>query len=165
MKAALLSSLAYRPKLVVLDEPFSGLDALVRDEFLHGLLELTETEDWTVLLSSHDIDEVERLADRVAILNGGHLAVDESTEHLQERFRQMEIHLGSEETPLPKAPPKTWLNVEKTGRVVRFIETGHVAAGEDDVLKAQFPGMERFHSEPMKLREIFVTLAKTYRLS
>ena len=42
MKAALLSSLAYRPKLVVLDEPFSGLDPLVRDEFIRGLLELTE---------------------------------------------------------------------------------------------------------------------------
>jgi len=41
VKAALLSSLAYRPKLVILDEPFSGLDPLVRDEFIRGLLELT----------------------------------------------------------------------------------------------------------------------------
>jgi len=42
MKAALLSSLAYRPKLLVLDEPFAGLDALVRDEFIQGILELAE---------------------------------------------------------------------------------------------------------------------------
>jgi ABC-2 type transport system ATP-binding protein len=62
MKAALLSSLAYRPKLVVLDEPFSGLDPLVRDEFIRGLLELTEQEGWTVFVSSHDIEEVQRLA-------------------------------------------------------------------------------------------------------
>jgi ABC-2 type transport system ATP-binding protein len=79
MKASLLSSLAYRPKLVVLDEPFSGLDPLVRDEFLHGLLELTETEGWTVFVSSHDIEEVERLADRVAIIDRGRLRSATST--------------------------------------------------------------------------------------
>jgi len=63
VKAMLLSSLAYRPKLLVLDEPFSGLDPLVRDEFIRGILELTETEGWTVFVSSHDIEEVDRLAD------------------------------------------------------------------------------------------------------
>ena len=58
MKAALLSSLAYRPKLLVLDEPFAGLDALVRDEFIQGILELAEQSQWSVFISSHDIDEV-----------------------------------------------------------------------------------------------------------
>ena len=66
MKAALLSSLAYRPKLLVLDEPFSGLDPLVREEFVRGVLEVSAQGDWTVLVSSHDIEEVERLADHVA---------------------------------------------------------------------------------------------------
>ena len=66
MKAALLSSLAYRPRLLVLDEPFAGLDALVRDEFIQGILELAEEARWSVFISSHDIDEVERLADWMA---------------------------------------------------------------------------------------------------
>src|SRR5471032_3624619 len=48
MKAALLSSLAYRPKLLVLDEPFSGLDPLVRDEFIGGVLEVSAAGNWTV---------------------------------------------------------------------------------------------------------------------
>jgi ABC-2 type transport system ATP-binding protein len=65
MKAALLSSLAYRPKLLVLDEPFSGLDPLVREEFTRGLLEISEAGEWTVFVSSHDIEEVERLADHI----------------------------------------------------------------------------------------------------
>src|SRR5471030_1151164 len=80
MKAALLSSLAYRPKLLVLDEPFSGLDPLVRDEFIQGVLEVSASGDWTVLVSSHDIDEVERLCDRVALLDHGRLQLDEATE-------------------------------------------------------------------------------------
>ena len=83
MKASLLSSLAYRPQLVVLDEPFSGLDPLVRDEFLSGLLELTEKEGWTVWVSSHDIEEVERFADRVVILNAGRVDLEESVDSLQ----------------------------------------------------------------------------------
>jgi len=77
MKAALLSSLAYRPKLLVLDEPFSGLDPLVRDEFIKGVLEVSATGDWTVFVSSHDIDEVERLADHVAMLEDGRLRLSE----------------------------------------------------------------------------------------
>jgi ABC-2 type transport system ATP-binding protein len=99
MKAALLSSLAYRPKLVVLDEPFSGLDPLVRDEFIRGLLELTEQEGWTVFVSSHDIEEVQRLADRVAIINRGKLALDETSDSLQSRFRAIEVVLPDDAKP------------------------------------------------------------------
>src|SRR3954468_6856104 len=83
MKAALLSSLAYRPKLLVLDEPFSGLDPLVRDEFIRGVLEVSASGDWTVLVSSHDIEEIERLCDRVALLDHGRLQLNETTEALQ----------------------------------------------------------------------------------
>ena len=77
MKAALLSSLAYRQKLLVLDEPFAGLDALVRDEFIQGILELAEEAKWSVFISSHDIDEVERLADWIGGINEGRLYLSE----------------------------------------------------------------------------------------
>src|SRR5204862_6969501 len=86
MKGSLLSSLAYRPKLLVLDEPFSGLDPLVRDEFIRGVLEVSALGEWTVLVSSHDIDEVERLADHVGMLEEGRLRFSESAEALQRRF-------------------------------------------------------------------------------
>jgi len=69
--------------LGVLDEPFSGLDPLVRAEFIEGMLELTEQEKWTIFLSSHDIDEVERLADTVGIVNDGRLVLAEGIESLQ----------------------------------------------------------------------------------
>ncbi|ATC64963.1 ABC transporter [Nibricoccus aquaticus] len=95
MKASLLSSLAYRPKLLVLDEPFSGLDPLVRDEFIHGVLETSAAGEWTVLISSHDIAEIEQLADHVAILDAGRLKLSEPTESLQARFRRIELTLHS----------------------------------------------------------------------
>ena len=58
MMTALVSHLSYRPRLVLLDEPFSGLDPLTRDTFLEGLLELADQESWAMVISSHDIDEV-----------------------------------------------------------------------------------------------------------
>ena len=107
VKAALLSSLAYRPRLLVLDEPFSGLDPLVRDEFIRGVLELTEEENWTVFVSSHDIDEVERLADWVGILNRGRLEFAEAISSLQARFRRMEV-VVSGDVQLPQSMPPTF---------------------------------------------------------
>src|SRR5262249_2132011 len=71
MKAALLSSLAYRPELVLLDEPFTGLDPVVRDELIGALLQACAERASTVFISSHDIDEVERLADWIGFIEDG----------------------------------------------------------------------------------------------
>ncbi len=71
MKVALLSSLAYRPRLLILDEPFSGLDPLVRDEFIKGVLEVSAQGDWTVLVSSHDLSELEQVCDWMVLIDTG----------------------------------------------------------------------------------------------
>lgn len=162
MKAALLSALAYRPQLVVLDEPFSGLDPLVRDEFLSGLLELTETEGWTVWISSHDIEEVERFADRVAILNAGKVDLQEDVETLQARFRQVEL-VFDEEAAFPAAIPETWLNPQASGRTLRFTDSNYDEQRSSAVFGHSFPKCIRREVRRMTLREIFVALAKSYR--
>ena len=87
MKAALLISLAYRPKLIILDEPFTGLDPLVREELIRALLELAGEHRWTTLISSHDIEEVERLADTVAFMDNGRILFTESVQELIARHR------------------------------------------------------------------------------
>lgn len=88
MKAALLVSLAYRPELVVLDEPFGGLDPLARDELIRALLELTGEHNWTTFISSHDIDEVERLADTIAFIDKGRIVITESVQDLIGKYRR-----------------------------------------------------------------------------
>jgi ABC-2 type transport system ATP-binding protein len=163
MKAALLCSLAYRPRLVVLDEPFSGLDPLVRDEFIRGMLELTEKEGWSVFVSSHDIAEVERMADRVAILHRGQLQLEEAAEDLQARFRTVEVVLsgGTESTA---RLPESWLNVELAGRVLRFTDSRFNEGELHHAVTKSFPNAKQFNAAPMTLREIFVALARSYRL-
>ena len=163
MKAALLTALAYRPQLIVLDEPFTGLDPLVRDEFLTGLLELTETEGWTVWISSHDIEEVERFADRVAILNNGQVDLQEDVETLQSRFRNVELWFDETAT-LPGDLPPTWLNPQATGRTVRFTDPNYTEDGSPSLFAKFFPTHRRHEVRRMTLREIFVALARSYRL-
>jgi ABC-2 type transport system ATP-binding protein len=163
MKAALLSSLAYRPRLVVLDEPFTGLDPLARDEFIRGLLELTEGENWTVFISSHDIGEVERLADRVAIINEGRLELHESIADLQQRVRRVTLSLP-EATPLPVNLPRTWLQAESSGRVVRFVDTAWNDHTSGALAAAHFPSAALQESAPLNLREVFVIFSREFRL-
>jgi len=160
VKAALLSSLAYRPRLLVLDEPFSGLDPLVREELIRGVLEWAGEESWTVLISSQDVDEIERLADWVAFLDAGNLVLAEPVASLEARFRRVEVITG-DEAPLPAALPAAWLHAAKAGRTVRFVDSRYSAAS-GEAIAAVFPNCA-VTLFPMSLREVFLTLARNRR--
>lgn len=158
MKAALLSSLAYRPKLLVLDEPFSGLDPLVRDEFIRGVLEVSALGEWTVFVSSHDIDEVERLCDHVALLDNGRLRLSERAESLQGRCRRVEV-TGA---PAGSAPQPGWLEWERSGTLTRFVETHYAGEVTERAWRERFPGAT-VSASALTLREIFMVLARAGR--
>ena len=160
MKAALISALAYRPELLVLDEPFSGLDPLVRDEFVHGLLELAGGEGFTVVVSSHDIEEVDRLADHVVLLNHGAVLLDEDREALLARHRRVEILLAEHFGALPPFPAH-WIGAEVAGRLLRFTETAYDAAVFGETCARLFPGCSAPDLRPLGLRDLFVTLVRT----
>ena len=161
MKAALLSSLAYRPKLLVLDEPFSGLDAVVRDEFIRGVLEVSALGEWTVVVSSHDIEEVERLADHVAMLEAGRLRLSETAESLQARFRRVEVTgaLAS----AAKARPPEWLEMETCGALTKFVESRYAGEATERAWRERFGSAATVVAQPMSLREIFMTLTRSAR--
>jgi len=161
MKAALLSNLAFRPELMVLDEPFSGLDPLVREELVHGLLEVSELGEWSVFISSHDIEEVERLADWIGVLEAGRLSFAESTDTLLARFRRIEVTLQGGPARFD-APPANWLELERKGDLVRFVETRYERDATERACRERFPEAA-VTARPMTLREIFVTLARASR--
>jgi ABC-2 type transport system ATP-binding protein len=92
-KLGIVIAMMHRPKLLVLDEPTPGLDPLVQDSFYRLLRELA-SEGTTIFLSSHDLDEVQRIADRVAIIRDGLLVVTETIERLRANApRSIEIVL------------------------------------------------------------------------
>ncbi len=162
MKAALLSSLAYRPKLLVLDEPFAGLDALVRDEFIQGILELAEQSQWSVFISSHDIDEVERLADWIGVINEGRLYLAEPVASLVGRFRQVEATFEGE-AAVPRPLPEHGLSAEAAGHTLRLVDARAGEPGGEDRVRRALGGAARVEFSPMPLKAIFMALARTFR--
>ena len=162
MKAALLTSLAYRPRLLVLDEPFTGLDPLVRDEVIRGMLELTAQENWSVFISSHDIDEVERLADWIGVIDAGKVQLSESASRLRARFRRLDciVPLG---VRLPETPPKSWLVPALSGRGASIVESDYQPGASEVRLAEVFAGAREISSAEMSLREIFLALARSFQ--
>jgi ABC-2 type transport system ATP-binding protein len=159
MKAALLCALAPRPKLLLMDEPFTGMDVLVKDDLVRGLLATSGSEGWTVIISSHDIGELELLANWAGFLAHGRLQVSEPMEQLMGRFKRVSIVLGDPALG-EQRPGDEWLSVERAGHRLSFV----VPNGGDEytqrVLAPRFAGARQVELRDATLREIFVALAR-----
>ena len=185
MKAALASILAFSPEIILLDEPFSGLDPLVRDELIEALMARVQPRSLagsealaaqggsrpTILISSHDLAEVESFATHIGFLHQGKLLFAEEMASLTSRFREVTLMLpppmpGEPPTSLVQAgtPPESWLLLEQTPTAARFVhihaDTEPVASQIASVFPAASPTVQ---VTPMTLRGIFLALAKSGR--
>jgi len=160
MKAALACALPYHPKLLVLDEPLSGLDAVVRDELMAALLD--QAGDTTILIASHELSEIEGVATHAGFIEGGRMLFQESMTDLNGRFREVHITLDREAAP-PARAPGDWLNLRTEGNVVMFVDSRF----SEDRLRSEIaalPGAIRsVDARPMSLRSIFTALALSSR--
>jgi ABC-2 type transport system ATP-binding protein len=160
MKAALASALAYRPKLIVLDEPLGGLDPLVRDELIEGLLE--RAAESTIFISSHDLAEIETFASHAGYMEQGRLRFSEEMGSLAGRFREVELAFDAPPA-LPPKYPETWMQVETSGSVVKFIASRFDEQGTKAEIHQFFAGVRDMTFVPMSLRAIFLAMAKSRR--
>jgi ABC-2 type transport system ATP-binding protein len=151
MKALLVGALSYRPSLLVLDEPLSGLDTLVRDEVVNGLLQ--QAADTTILISSHELSEIENFTTHVAFMQNGRLLLQEGIESLQARFREVNVTLSSIKE-LPQPVPDSWLLPQVENHRLRFIFTGCESDAHLRQQVAKHFGAVRVDAEPMTLRAI-----------
>jgi ABC-2 type transport system ATP-binding protein len=103
-RAGLLVALAYRPELLMLDEPSSGLDPIVRRDIVGAVIRTIADEGRTVLFSSHLLDEVEQVADHVTMISQGKVALSAPLSAIKESYRTLDeafvAHVG---TPAPEA--------------------------------------------------------------
>ena len=153
-KVSLALAMAHEPELLVLDEPTSGLDPLVRREFLESMVDVA-SEGRTVLLSSHQIAEVERVADVVAILRGGQLILCEPLDVLKSRVCEVVITLSDIETAPPELlGPAQLLRSQRHDRIWRLYARDLDDAGRQ--LLVADPNHSAVEFRHPSLEEIFV---------
>ncbi len=100
-RAGLLIALAYRPELLVLDEPSSGLDPIVRRDILGAIIRTIADEGRTVLFSSHLLAEVERVSDQVAMIQSGRIIFCDSMEQIKQSHARLTLRFEQSQSEAP----------------------------------------------------------------
>ena len=151
MKMVLLLAMAFHPRLLVLDEPFSGLDVLVKEQLITCLLETTGQEQWSVIFASHDLLEVERLADVIGLIDDGRLSLSEPLDSLQTRFRKIEVF----DATAPPLIDASMLQPVRDDGKLSFVETAFSPQRERELHQRYGASME---ITSLSLREIVLAL-------
>jgi ABC-2 type transport system ATP-binding protein len=98
-RVAIVLGVSHRPELLLLDEPAASLDPIVRQEFLDLLMELIQDGDRTILISSHILTDVEKVIDRVLILDRGHVHCFQPLDDLREEYYRIDLNALEGELP------------------------------------------------------------------
>jgi ABC-2 type transport system ATP-binding protein len=150
IKLALVLALSRDPELLVLDEPTLGLDAIARRQLFTELLRFMKRDERTILISSHQLADLERFADHAAIMNRGRLLACGRMDELIERFHQLDVMVTHDIV----SPIAGVYVVEQQGNRARLmIDRAAVSAGALDAL-----GVEVITDLPLTLEDIFLTL-------
>jgi ABC-2 type transport system ATP-binding protein len=157
MKLALASALPFRPRLLVLDEPFNGLDPLIRDEFMENLLD--QAGAMTILISTHELADIENVATHVAFIERGQLLFQQTMNELTNRVREVHIQLG-QPAVLPTQTPASWLQIKAVGNVLSFVETRFMQDELRNMITSLLPAARSVEVRPIGLRSIFSVLAR-----
>ncbi len=157
-KVALALALAHDPELLILDEPTSGLDPHVRREFMESMVDRAVTGR-TVLISSHQISEVERVADMVAIIHQGKVRLMDSMLNLKETISEVTVSLDDPLIALPRLSGNVEvLSEQSSGRQRRMVVRGFDHLAQESI-EAR-PGVISVRSRPASLEEIFIACTR-----
>jgi ABC-2 type transport system ATP-binding protein len=116
----------------------------------------------TILISSHELGEIDGVATHVAFLDEGKLLFQESMSALTGRFREVHVTLETE-AARPDPVPKEWMHVRTLGNVLTFVDTCFEESGLNDRICSRLSGVRGIDAQPMALRSIFTTLARSAR--
>jgi ABC-2 type transport system ATP-binding protein len=151
-KLALLLAMCRGAELLILDEPTSGLDPAMTEEVLQALVAHVASEEMTVFFSSHQIAEVDQIADRVAIIDRGRAVVTGALDDLRESFRRIQLVFdGDAPEPAFRAP-----GVERVWRKGRVLTVLSSAGAERILDEARALNPVSVDVVPVTLKEIFL---------
>jgi ABC-2 type transport system ATP-binding protein len=116
----------------------------------------------TILISSHELSEIEGVASHVAFLDEGKLLFEETMSDLTARFRQVRVTLDRTASPSGHAPAE-WLNVRTAGNVLMFVDSRYSEGHLDSGIATLNGSVRSVDTQPMALRSIFTALARAAR--
>lgn len=148
VKATLLLALARRPKLLVLDEPSTGLDPVARHELTSELFELMLDEDNGVIFSSQFTQDVERLSDNIAFIDSGEMISCQDKESYLEQWRRLQLAGGDQ----ARLPGELYVSASAGGRLTVVDHQ----FGPERLGQLASAGFEVMHAQPLTLEEIFI---------
>src|SRR5262249_1515149 len=151
-KLSLMLSLCRGAELLILDEPTSGLDPATTEQVLRALLAHVASESSTIFFSSHQIAEVDQIADHIAIIDRGRAVVTGALEELRERYRRIQLVFDGQAPPAAFDAPGV-VRVIREGRVVTVLSS---AGAEPIVDQARTLGAVSVDVAPVTLKEIFL---------
>ncbi|PCJ17127.1 MAG: ABC transporter ATP-binding protein [SAR86 cluster bacterium] len=151
-QVALITAVAHKPDLLILDEPSSGLDAVVRHDILNAVVRTISEEGRTVIFSSHLLEEVERLSDHVTMIHHGKITLDSSMEEINNSYHYSSIRFTDSLEVKPVL--NTALSISGSGRSWSVIHEGAAERLADSVSQL---GGEIVESRNATLEEVFVS--------
>ena len=125
---ALALALGHEPRLLILDEPASGLDVLVRRDFLESIIGLIQEEGRTVFHSSHLVHEVERVADRVAIIEQGRLVIEGTVDEVKQSVKRVVVRMPEGADQLAGVAGLRQIQGEGAQRLLTVVDYGEKQA-------------------------------------
>jgi ABC-2 type transport system ATP-binding protein len=153
-QAGLISAVAHRPELLILDEPSSGLDAVVRRDILDAIVRAVADDGRTVIFSSHLLDEVERMSDHVTMIHQGRVTLSGVLDDVRGEYQRSRVRFGQHFEQPPVLD--TALVTEGGGRVWSVVHSGPLEKFRHSVLAR---GGEIVESRDATLEEIFLARA------
>jgi len=151
-KLALLLALSRGAELLILDEPTSGLDPAMTEDVLQAIVGHVAREEMTVFFSSHQIAEVDQIADRVAIVDRGRAVVAGALDDLREQYRRIQMVFEGD-APEHRFDARGVERVQRRGRLLTVL----ASAGEEQIVaEGRAIGARSVDVAPVTLKEIFL---------
>jgi len=156
-KAGLLMALAFRPELLLLDEPSSGLDPVVRRDILQAIIRTIADEGRTVLFSTHLLEEVERVVDDIAMMFHGRIVLEGPLDAIKASHHRLVLRFSRPQPSTPKLPGV--LSIQGSGREWTAICNG---SRQEIMAAARGLGGEVVQEEAPSLDEIFAAQSASH---